>query len=109
MRHYAGCGEYVHSGVCEDAGVVRGEYHGQLDNEIDAAAEGGLRSCPFIQQGRFAALDEIGGENDGHGLGGAELAGLFYVVEVPLVERVIFGNNPGDGVEHRDSPSFTVH
>ena len=59
MRHGAGRGKYVYGRVREDAGVVRGEYYGQLEDQIYPARESRFCPCPFIEQSRFPALDEV--------------------------------------------------
>ena len=98
VRHCARRGEDVDGPVCEHSGIVRREEDGKLEHEVGPAGERGFRARPFIGERGLSALDEVRGQHGDGGLRAAELAGSAYVEQVAFMERVIFGDDPDDGI-----------
>ena len=94
-------GNYPHRALCEALGGAQAVLHGKLQHEVGAVFERGLCPGELICDCEVAALGEIPAHH-GDDVGRAECAGLFELVPVSVVERIIFADNCG--CFHKSAP-----
>ena len=94
-------GNYPHRAPCEALGGAQAVLHGKLQHEVGAVFERGLCPGELIGDCEVAALGEIPAHHGGD-VGRAECAGLFELVPVSVVERIIFADNCG--CFHKSAP-----
>ena len=74
VGHHPGGGQDVHRRGGEDLGLVAGEGHGQVEDQVRPGLQGRLGPAPGVQEGWLSSLYEAGGEDHDYGGTGHHLS-----------------------------------
>ena len=85
-----------HGAPGEIGGAACGMDDRELQHQIRAAGECHPRSGVFVHQSRRAPLGKISAHHDHDVIRACDLAGFLQVVEMAVVERIVFGDDPCD-------------
>ena len=74
--------------------AVAGEREGEFKDQIDTGSQGHLGTHPLVDHGRFTALQEVAAHDGNRCLGTGDPQAFPQVMQVPIMERIVFGNQP---------------
>ena len=83
-----------------------GPIRGQFQHCVCASQEGHTGSGVFVKNGRSASLDKIPAHDHKDILVFGQFLGLFYLITMAFVKRIIFCNNSCNA-SHKKLPSLT--
>ena len=89
--------QHAHAAAGEEVRRAHGKGRGQFEHGVRAAQKRHARARPLGEHGRLPALGEAAAQTDDQPLAVREMPRFPQMMQMPVVEGIVFGDDAGDG------------